>query len=149
MSQLLNSYLVNSLSLEDIDALTWAEPASYVSSIRERWRFVEAGQVVYLGVRDRQGSLLSVGGVSFCVAPDCGRIFSLLTHPEFRSLGLGSCLVDSLEGVARSRLMRFVSIGVEDVNLRALAFYERLGYQLVGSRGAGSPVLELRKPLRS
>lgn len=149
MSRLLDSYKVNSLSLEDIGALTWAEEPSYALSIRERWRFVEAGQVVYLAVRDHQGNILSVGGVSFCVSPDCGRIFALLTHPEFRSLGLGSCLIGALEEVAHSRLMRSVSIGVEDVNLRALSLYERLGYEMVGSGGAGSPVLELRKALRS
>lgn len=149
MGSLLDTCLVESLDLSEIDDLTWVDDPLYLSALRDRWRFVEAGQVVYLALRGLEGSPLSVGGVSFCVAPDTGRIFSLLTHPEFRGLGLGSRLIGALEQVARSRLMRFVSVGVEDVNLRALSWYERLGYQLTGSDGAGSPILELRKSLRA
>lgn len=57
----------------------------------------------------------------------------LLVRPDFRSLGIGTRLLDYAESLCRSRCFTQIGLGVHPThNPRAKALYERLGYAETG-----------------
>jgi GNAT superfamily N-acetyltransferase len=62
----------------------------------------------------------------------CPWIYDVLTHPEYRSRGVGSAMLRVCEAEAHARGARVIGLGVAVTNLRARALYERLGYRVPG-----------------
>ncbi|MHB0870332.1 MAG: GNAT family N-acetyltransferase [Chloroflexota bacterium] len=60
---------------------------------------------------------------------DCPDIEDLWVRPDLRSGGIGSRLLAAAEDLARQRGYPRVGLGVGIDNLRALALYQRRGYQ--------------------
>jgi GNAT superfamily N-acetyltransferase len=58
----------------------------------------------------------------------CPWIYDVLTHPEYRSRGVGAAMLRACEEAARARGEHIIGIGVALTNTRARALYERLGY---------------------
>ena len=59
----------------------------------------------------------------------CPWIYDVLTHPEHRSHGIGSAMLQACEDAARARGVQTIGLGVAVTNVRARALYERLGYR--------------------
>ena len=59
----------------------------------------------------------------------CPWIVDLLTHPNYRSRGIGTALLRACEKAARARAATSIGLGVAVTNQRARALYERLGYR--------------------
>jgi GNAT superfamily N-acetyltransferase len=59
----------------------------------------------------------------------CPWIYDVLTHPDYRSRGIGSAMLRACETTARARGWRTIGLGVATTNPRARALYERLGYR--------------------
>jgi ribosomal protein S18 acetylase RimI-like enzyme len=57
----------------------------------------------------------------------------LFVAKEFRGLGVGEKLLKRLAAVTRARGGRYIRLSVDTGNLRAQAFYERLGLRLSGA----------------
>ncbi|NGO53659.1 GNAT family N-acetyltransferase [Allomesorhizobium camelthorni] len=57
----------------------------------------------------------------------------LFVAKEFRGLGVGEKLLKRLAAVTRARGGRYIRLSVDSGNLRAQAFYERLGLRLSGA----------------
>ncbi len=53
---------------------------------------------------------------------------TLTVHPEMRSKGIGTQLVDAVVALANAEGKRHVTLEVEDINPRAKCLYERLGF---------------------
>lgn len=82
-----------------------------------------------LGLRDRAGRL--VGAIDFVrdyPAPGEWFLGLLLLRPEERGSGLGERAYRAVEAFARERGASVVRIAVADQNIRARAFWERLGF---------------------
>jgi len=62
------------------------------------------------------------------VYPDCPEIFRLNVLPNYRSMGLGTLLIDEFERLARARGLPHIGLGVTYENPGAFALYQRLGY---------------------
>jgi GNAT superfamily N-acetyltransferase len=58
----------------------------------------------------------------------CPWIYDVLTHPNYRSRGVGAAMLRACEDAARARGLPVIGIGVSVTNTRAWALYERLGY---------------------
>lgn len=58
----------------------------------------------------------------------CPWIYDVLTHPDYRSRGIGSAMLRACEAAALARGQPVIGIGVSVTNTRAWALYERLGY---------------------
>ncbi len=74
---------------------------------------------------------IDVGIVAVAVAPDCVKVHQLFLLPEHQGKGIGRrCMSLILEEARQLGLP--VRLRVMKVNLRALAFYRRLGFTCTG-----------------
>lgn len=83
---------------------------------------------------DRQGRLIghviAMAGRSESSTGELqGWIFDLSVAPDFWGTGVAHSLLQRAEDFVMARGLRFLGLGVTSANKRALAFYERLGYQ--------------------
>lgn len=83
---------------------------------------------------DRQGRLvghvIAMAGRSESSTGELqGWIFDLSVVPEFWGTGVARRLLERAEDFVMARGLRFLGLGVTSANKRALAFYERRGYQ--------------------
>jgi len=62
----------------------------------------------------------------------CAQVISMWVDPEFRRAGVGNALVDAVVEWAGSRAVRELKLMVTSVNPGAIAFYERMGFNMTG-----------------
>src|SRR5918997_3714177 len=118
---------VDRLTVADLPAIEWSGGPRHLEAV---WgALAREGEVDYLAVRDASGTPVAIGGIDYAKIPDAGVIWQLCTHPEKRSRGLGTLLIQAMETHISAREMRCAIVGVEDVNPRARALYETLGYR--------------------
>lgn len=58
-------------------------------------------------------------------------VLGLMTKPAFQGQGVASGLLDGLAREARSRNRNYVFLSTEEDNLRAVAFYQKRGFQVI------------------
>ena len=68
-----------------------------------------------------------------CV-PDSYYINMIATYPEFRNKGVGTALMERVDGLAKEAGCTLSSIEVFDENSGALRLYKRLGYRVIETR---------------
>jgi ribosomal protein S18 acetylase RimI-like enzyme len=70
-------------------------------------------------------------GIILCslVRPDVGHITQVCVLPEYRSAGLGEALLAASTRNLRDRGFHFISLTVTEANDRAIALYERIGFE--------------------
>jgi len=62
------------------------------------------------------------------VHPGCPEIYRMHVHPHFRSMGIGSLLIQEAERQARAHGHHRIGLGVTYRNPGAFELYQRLGY---------------------
>ena len=72
-------------------------------------------------------------GLILCslVRLDVGHITQVCVLPEYRSAGLGEAMLAASTRNLRGRGLQFVSLTVTEANDRAIALYQRIGFQSV------------------
>jgi ribosomal protein S18 acetylase RimI-like enzyme len=128
---------IDDLDPGDLPSLDWAGGATHIRHVANELVRVEAGEVGYLAVRSPAGRPVAAGAVELADPPGTAKLMQLVTHPDVRSLGIGTCLIEALEQRARASAHHAVALGVEVTNPRAEALYQRLGYQAYGSEATG------------
>jgi ribosomal protein S18 acetylase RimI-like enzyme len=128
---------IDDLRRDDLDQLMWAGGATHVMHVANELARVGAGEVDYLTVRSPAGQPVAAGGVEFAIPPGTAKLMQLVTHPDIRSLGIGTQLITALEHRAVARAHDVVALGVEVTNPRAQMLYQRLGYEEYGSEDTG------------
>ena len=95
-----------------------------------------------------------VGGrvVGFAMAvPEASELRAVYVHADFGGQGIGARLLDALEGLAAERGALELAM---DASLNAVAFYQRMGYQVVAygehelRSGARMKCARMRKMLK-
>lgn len=127
---------IDDLRVDDLDGLAWSGGPLHVRYVARSLERAAAGEVDCLAVRAPCGRPVAKGGVDFADGP-LPKLWQLVTHPGLQGLGVGSRLIAALEARAQSRGHQAVGLGVEESNPRALALYERLGYQPYGRERSG------------
>ena len=61
-------------------------------------------------------------------------IFAFRVKTDWRNHGVGTCLMHFIENDCLKRRYSYLTLNVAKVNLNARRLYERLGYQVIGSR---------------
>ncbi len=74
---------------------------------------------------------------AYCIlypAVDELHLLNITVSPKLRQLGLGSRMMNAIEGVAAQQNMPRIILEVRPSNTPAVAFYQRLGYEQIGVR---------------
>ena len=74
-----------------------------------------------------------------CAGEDC-YLSNVAVYPEFRGLGLGTKLIESIEKETKDIGKKRIVLNAEIHNKRAISLYERLGYKIEQK----SPTLKIR-----
>jgi ribosomal-protein-alanine N-acetyltransferase len=63
-----------------------------------------------------------------------GHVLNIAVSPEYRRLGIGKRLMESLLARARDRQMELVTLEVRESGSAARTLYEKLGFKIAGRR---------------
>jgi ribosomal-protein-alanine N-acetyltransferase len=80
---------------------------------------------------------------AYCVlfpAVDELHLLNITVSPKLRRLGIGSKMMNVIEGVAAQQKMPRIILEVRPSNLSALQLYQRLGYEHIGTRKNYYPI---------
>ena len=119
----------------------------------ERWRGEDAiGYLAFETLKESEAC-----GLVACYAEEdsgmrVGHVISMWVAPEYRCAGVGALLIGALKTWARSRGLEQLTLMVTSVNLGAMDFYLRVGFQMSGKTGPypNDPAIieyEMRAPL--
>ena len=75
-----------------------------------------------------------VGYASCYIVEETAYMNNVGVHPNYRQLGIGKTLIQSLEGLALDRNASVLTLEVRSKNKPAIAMYEKLGYKNHGTR---------------
>jgi ribosomal-protein-alanine N-acetyltransferase len=80
---------------------------------------------------------------AYCIlfpALDELHLLNITVSPKLRRLGIGTKMMNAIEGVAAQQKMPRIILEVRPSNLSALQLYQRLGYEHIGTRKNYYPV---------
>lgn len=117
---------VRTLTHSDLATCAWSGGPGHLDAVAAK---LARDDFDYLAVCPPSGLPVAIGGVDFVPRPGAGEITQLSVHPALQSCGLGTILVGALEDAILRRGRTVAELGVETVNPRARALYERLGYR--------------------
>ena len=80
----------------------------------------------------KDGIICAYGGM--LVAVDEGQITNIATHPDFRRMGYGRAIVESLIKYAKNNNLDSISLEVRESNRAAIELYSSLGFKIEGKR---------------
>jgi ribosomal protein S18 acetylase RimI-like enzyme len=127
----MNDVLICDLMSTELDQVSCVTGRVASESDRDILRRASGGDIAVFGLF-HDDKLVGKGGADFTVATDAARIWMVNIREEFRSQGLGTALMSVLEEVSSERGYDEAELLVEIVNVRAKAWYERLGYRITG-----------------
>ncbi len=116
------------LAPADLASCGWAGSPLHLEAVAKELHRAGLGEVDYLAICPPSDLPVAMGGVDYQVREGAGLLFQLGVHPAVRSCGIGTFLVRSAERRITARGLRLAELNVEEVNPRARALYERLGY---------------------
>ncbi len=76
------------------------------------------------------GFILVKNGVNLG-EPKTGLIYAIAVEPQFRSLGVGSQLVNAIEKALKEKAAKKFFLHVRTENKRGVKFYEQLGFETI------------------
>lgn len=125
------------------DAQIYDDPfmASLTQSVDEVRALVEAVDWVVLGARI---GFRLVGSVRARVGDGVANVGRLMTAPDVQGRGIGRALMASLEAMLTTRVDRF-RLHTGDRSHDNIAFYERLGYELVADPSVPADAVTMTK----
>lgn len=127
---------VRRAELSDLDDLVALEDATFDSDRMSRAQYrrhldSETAQVLVASANHRK--FLGTAVVFLRKNSRVARLYSIASKPEARGKGVGTALIEAAEAFARQRRCHALRLEVRTDNRVAIALYERLGYQCIGS----------------
>jgi len=124
---------VRDLTVEDLPSCAWSGSATHLTSIAKALERARRGEVDYLAVCPPSGLPVGLCAIDYAKTPGAGTLWMLEVHGALHSCGIGTILIQAAEQRIRARGLDRAELAVEEVNPRARALYERLGYVAYGS----------------
>jgi len=111
-------------------------PPVTMETTRAMWSYIGAGIVTLWAIH--AGERI-IGGAGFYAQPPGTRLshaatFFLYLEPAYQGMGIGTEAIQFIESEVRGRRYHRIECMVADTNPRALHLYERLGYQVEGTK---------------
>ena len=124
--------VVRDLTEADLEALQWSGTASHLVAVRQELGRVTSGEAEYLVAA--AGSDLPIGkaAIDYARLVGAATVHQVAVHPALQSCGIGTLLFGEAERRIRARGLAYAELRVEQINPRARALYERLGYVAYG-----------------
>jgi ribosomal protein S18 acetylase RimI-like enzyme len=124
---------VRDLTPADLPACGWSGgTATHLASIARELERARRGEVEYLAACPPSGLPVGLCGIDYAKSPGAGTLWQLAVHGAFQSCGIGTGLIRAAEQRIRARGLHRAELGVEEINPRARALYDRLGYRAYG-----------------
>ena len=130
---------VSPMNPEDLDAIMPLERQAFADPWTRRMYLSDLADnplATYRVIRSADGAghppILGWGG--FWLLIDEAHIATIASHPEYRGCGLGQWLMVALLDKARERGARVATLEVRMSNLPAQRLYDKLGFDVVGTR---------------
>jgi ribosomal-protein-alanine N-acetyltransferase len=134
---ILPRYLIREMTLEDIPAVLEIDRVSFSNPWPERsYRYeLKENPAAQLFVATLDDDAV-VGYLGYWLIGDEVHISTFAVKPEFRMQGIGEDLLMNSLSAASERGARIGTLEVRESNHPAIALYEKLGFEIVGSRKA-------------
>jgi ribosomal protein S18 acetylase RimI-like enzyme len=126
------SLSVRDLTEADLPTCGWSGGTLHLRQVARELDRARRGEVDYLAVCPPSDLPVGIGAVDYEARPGAGTLCQLAVHPALQSCGIGSLLVRAAEQRILARGLRIAELSVEEINPRARALYERLGYTSCG-----------------
>ncbi|MCZ6530192.1 MAG: ribosomal protein S18-alanine N-acetyltransferase [Chloroflexi bacterium] len=135
MIAILPRYLIREMTLEDIPTVLEIDRVSFSNPWPERsYRYEltenRAAQL-FVAKMDDGGVIAYLG---YWLIGDEAHISTFAVHPEFRMQGIGEDMLKSALAAAAEKGARVATLEVRESNDLAIRLYEKLGFEVVGSR---------------
>jgi ribosomal protein S18 acetylase RimI-like enzyme len=127
------AFIVRDLFLDDLQSVSWSGSPTHLKYVAEAIERASKSEVDYLVIHV-DGAPRGIGGVDYAVNTGVGTLFQLSVHPDYQSQGIGTALIRALEKRTLDRGFIVTELSVELDNIRARILYERLGYNIVGTK---------------
>jgi ribosomal protein S18 acetylase RimI-like enzyme len=133
--------LIRTATLEDLPALEWdGEFAHFRRLYNEVYQSSRRGDAVLwvveapgLGVVGQAFVQLRSARTELADGSTRAYLYGFRIQPAYRSQGIGTRLIQSVESDLAGRGFRWVVLNVSRVNLAARRLYERLGYRVIAA----------------
>ncbi len=135
MIAILPRYLIREMTLEDIPTVLEIDRVSFSNPWPERsYRYEltenRAAQL-FVAKMDDGGVIAYLG---YWLIGDEAHISTFAVRPEFRMQGIGEDMLKSALAAAAEKGARVATLEVRESNDLAIRLYEKLGFEVVGSR---------------
>lgn len=153
MSTAVSSTTVRSAALSDLRALLYLEYVGFESDrfTPRRYRYLLTRANATTLLAEHQGRVVGAAVMAWRRGSVVGRLYNIVVDPNHQGGGLGSTLLAACERHAAERGCQRIHLEVRQDNANAIAFYERRGYHVTGSRPDfytdGSAALAMAKQL--
>lgn len=115
--------------LADLESMTFSTPWSYDALAEE----LQNPLAVFYVAEDVEAES-AVGYVGMHHILDEGYITNVVVHPAYRRKGVASALLQELEAYAQAHGLTRITLEVRASNQKAIALYEKMGYEEDGVR---------------
>lgn len=135
MIAILPRYFIREMLLEDVPAVLEIDRVSFSNPWPERsYRYeITDNPAAQLFVATLDDGTL-VGYLGYWLFGDEVHISTFAVHPEFRLQGIGVDLLKSSLAAAAEKGAQVATLEVRESNDPAIALYEKLGFEEIGSR---------------
>ena len=124
---------IRDLTTADLPACSWMGGRPHLVAMTTAVDRAARDEVAFLAVCGPAGVPIAAGAIDFTKRPRAGLLWMLAVHPLLQSCGIGTALIAAGEERIRAHGWDRAEISVEDINPRAQALYERLGYAAYGT----------------
>jgi ribosomal protein S18 acetylase RimI-like enzyme len=120
--------VVRDLTLADLPSCGWSGSPLHLASVVRTVERARRGEMDYLAACPPSGLPVALGAIDYDENPGAGTLTQLAVHGALQSCGIGTLLIEEAERRILARGLHWAELGVEEINPRARALYERLGY---------------------
>lgn len=129
---------ISPMDPQDVDVIMPLEREAFADPWTRRMYLSDLAEnplATYRVIRSEDGRLpLILGWGGFWLLVDEAHIATVASHPEYRGCGLGQWLMVALLDKAQERGARVATLEVRISNLPAQKLYDKLGFDVVGTR---------------
>src|SRR3990172_9707514 len=132
-SKSLSGIVIEDMKVADLPGILAIETASFKTPWSETLFYNEISKAISVSrVAKINGKV--VGYLCANVIIDEGHILDLAVHPEYRRLGVASCMIKEMLDLMKDNNCRSVFLEVRISNEEARKMYEKFGFGLLGTR---------------